>query len=141
MFETMYKANGIGLAATQIDIQQRIVVMDIPPNPDDPDAAHGRQIFINPEIIERSTETAFGQEGCLSVPEQFADVERAAHVTWRYQDPDGTPHEIASGGLLGVCIQHEIDHLDGILFIDHLSRLKRERIEKKLAKLRKAQAS
>lgn len=134
MFETMYDAQGIGLAATQVDIHRRIVVMDIPANPDTPDAPAGKHAFINPEIVTRNDETALGQEGCLSVPNQYADVERATHITYRYQDVEGNVHEGEATGLLCVCMQHEIDHLNGVLFIDHLSRLKRERIEKKLAK-------
>lgn len=134
MFATMYDAGGIGLAATQVDIHRRIVVMDIPADPDNPDAAHGKHAFINPEILSRNDETALGQEGCLSIPNQYADVERATHITYRYQDIDGTPHQHEATGLLCVCMQHEIDHLNGVLFIDYLSRLKRERIEKKLAK-------
>ena len=134
MFDTMYDAHGIGLAATQVDIHRRIVVMDIPANPDTPDAPSGRHAFINPEIVTRNDERALGQEGCLSIPNQYADVERATHITYRYQDVDGNTHEGEASGLLCVCMQHEIDHLNGVLFIDHLSRLKRERIEKKLAK-------
>ncbi|UJF24175.1 peptide deformylase [Suttonella sp. R2A3] len=139
MFATMYDAHGIGLAATQVDIHQRIVVMDIPADEATPDAPHGKHAFINPEIVERSEETAFGQEGCLSIPEQYADVERATHIRYRYQDTEGNTHEAEADGLLGVCMQHEIDHLNGVLFIDHLSRLKRERLEKKLAKWVKTQ--
>lgn len=138
MFATMYDASGIGLAATQVDIHRRIVVMDIPANPDNPDAQNGKHAFINPEILTCSNETALGQEGCLSIPNQYADVERATHITYRYQDIDGTTHQHEATGLLCVCMQHEIDHLNGVLFIDHLSRLKRERIEKKLAKERKS---
>lgn len=134
MFDTMYDAQGIGLAATQVDIHRRIVVMDIPMNEEHPDAPHGKHAFINPEILTRNDETALGQEGCLSIPGQYADVERATKITYRYQDIDGKTHEQEATGLLCVCMQHEIDHLNGVLFIDHISRLKRERIEKKLAK-------
>ena len=134
MFDTMYKAQGIGLAATQVDIHRRIVVMDIPENPDFPEAPSGKHAFINPEIIQHNEETAMGQEGCLSIPNQYADVERFTEITYRYQDIEGNSHEHQATGLLCVCMQHEIDHLNGVLFIDHLSRLKRERIEKKLAK-------
>lgn len=134
MFDTMYEAHGIGLAATQVDIHRRIVVMDIPENPDSPNAPCGKHAFINPEIIRHNQETAMGQEGCLSIPNQYADVERFTEITYRYQDVEGNTHEQEATGLLCVCMQHEIDHLNGVLFIDHLSRLKRERIEKKLAK-------
>ena len=145
MFETMYKAHGIGLAATQVNIHQRIVVMDVPERREDdetetPDAPievpvpHTKLILINPEILSASEETANWQEGCLSLPGQFADVERPAKIRYAYYDLGGSRCEGEAEGLLGVCIQHEIDHLNGVLFIDHLSRLKRERLEKKLAK-------
>lgn len=141
MFETMYKAHGIGLAATQVNIHQRIVVMDVPlrrenDETETPDAPipHTKLILINPEIRAASEETASWQEGCLSLPGQFTDVERPAKIRYAYYDLGGSRCEGEAEGLLGVCIQHEIDHLNGVLFIDHLSRLKRERLEKKLAK-------
>ena len=127
MFATMYEAHGIGLAATQVNIHQRIVVMDAP-------IPHTKLVLINPEIIATYEETASWQEGCLSLPGQFADVERPAKIRYAYYDLGGSRCEGEAEGLLGVCIQHEIDHLNGVLFIDHLSRLKRERLEKKLAK-------
>ncbi len=154
MFETMYDAPGIGLAAIQVGVPQRVLVIDL--QPDDPDAepevctAHGDHhhthqptkrephVFINPEILEPSEELQVYQEGCLSVPEIYADVERPKHIRARWQDLDGNVHEQAMDGLMAICLQHEMDHLEGILFIDHLSRLKRQMAIKKLEKLRKA---
>ena len=159
MFETMYAAPGIGLAAIQVGVSQRVLVIDL--QPDDPDAepeectAHGDhghgdhnhthqpvkrtpRVFINPEILDPSEEFNVYSEGCLSVPEIYADVERPARIRARWQDLDGTVHEEAIDGLLATCLQHEMDHLEGILFIDHLSRLKRQMALKKLDKLRKA---
>ncbi len=153
MFETMYDAPGIGLAAIQVGVPQRVLVIDL--QPDDPDAepevctAHGDHhhthqptkrephVFINPEILEPSEELQVYQEGCLSVPEIYADVERPKHIRARWQDLDGNVHEQAMDGLMAICLQHEMDHLEGILFIDHLSRLKRQMAIKKLEKLRK----
>lgn len=141
MFATMYEAHGIGLAAVQVDIHERIVVMDVPTYHVDDNgretdniAFTNKLVLINPEIVEHSAETAVYQEGCLSLPGQYAEVERPARIRYRYHDLGGAVVEDSAQGLLGVCIQHEIDHLNGILFIDHLSRLKRERLEKKLAK-------
>lgn len=141
MFATMYEARGIGLAATQVDIHERIVVMDIPTYHIDDNGLETDEIvsstklvLINPEIVSGSAEKSVYQEGCLSLPGQYADVERPARIRYRYQDLGGTVIEDNASGLLCVCIQHEIDHLNGVLFIDHLSRLKRERLEKKLAK-------
>jgi len=133
MFETMYDAPGIGLAAVQIGTTKRVVTMDLskkeePKNP---------QVFINPEIVWSSDETATYEEGCLSIPETYGDVERPAQVKVKYLDAEGTQCEVAANGLLSTCLQHEIDHLNGILFIDHLSRLKRDRIVKKFAKAAK----
>ena len=154
MFETMYDAPGIGLAAIQVGVPLRVLVIDL--QPDDPDAepevctehgghAHTHQptkkeprVFINPEILDPAEELMTYQEGCLSVPEIFADVDRPATCRVRYQDLDGTVHEEAMDGLMATCIQHEMDHLEGILFIDHLSRLKRNMALKKLDKIRKA---
>jgi len=153
MFETMYDAPGIGLAAIQIGEPVRVVVVDL--QPEDPDAepevctAHGGEehthrvlkkeprVFINPEILDPSDDYSVYQEGCLSLPDIFADVERPATCTLRWQDLDGTVHEEALDDLMATCIQHEIDHLEGILFIDHLSRLKRNMALKKLEKARK----
>ncbi|MFC4294833.1 peptide deformylase [Novosphingobium tardum] len=154
MFETMYDAPGIGLAAIQVGVPLRVLVIDL--QPDDPDAepevctAHGGeahthqpvkrepQVFINPEILDPSEELKAYSEGCLSVPEIYAEVARPATIRARWQDLDGKQHEQEMDGLMATCLQHEMDHLEGILFIDHLSRLKREMALKKLEKLRKA---
>lgn len=130
MFETMYDAPGIGLAAIQIAVPLRVVTVDVSPKEDDPQP----MAFINPEIIAQSEAMNCHQEGCLSIPDYFEEVERPASVTVRYQTPKGETHEMQCEGLLATCIQHEIDHLNGALFIDHISRLKRERITKKFIK-------
>lgn len=127
MAETMYAAPGIGLAAIQVNVPLRVVVIDLSENKNE------LQILINPEITGREGSVSM-QEGCLSVPEIYADVERAAHVSVRAQYMDGTPFEIEADELLAVCIQHEIDHLDGKVFVDYLSRMKQDRIRKKLLK-------
>ncbi len=127
MAETMYEAPGIGLAATQVDVHQRVVVIDVS------EEKNALRVFVNPEIVaEAGSET--GEEGCLSVPGIYDKVERAAQVTVRYLDLDGQAQELAADGLLAVCIQHEIDHLNGKVFVDHLSQLKQTRIRNKLAK-------
>ncbi|MFO8154423.1 MAG: peptide deformylase [Thiohalospira sp.] len=127
MFETMYEAPGIGLAATQVNVHQRVVVIDVSEDKSDP------RVYINPEILAREgVETM--EEGCLSVPGVFEKVERADHVTVRALDQHGEEREEEADGLLAVCIQHEIDHLDGKVFVDHLSEIKRTRIRKKLEK-------
>ena len=142
MFETMYDAPGIGLAAIQVGVPKRILVIDLQePDPDDEEGKkviREPRVFINPVFSDESEEHSVYQEGCLSVPEQYADVTRPAEVTVDWQDEDGKPHQERMTGLMATCIQHEHDHLEGILFIDHLSRLKREMVLKKLAKLRKA---
>ncbi len=130
MFETMYDAPGIGLAASQVDVHQRFMVIDISEEKNQP------QVFINPELSDTLGEQVY-QEGCLSVPGIFADVTRADEVTVRFLDRQGQPQELRADGLLAVCIQHEMDHLDGKLFVDYLSPLKREMVRKKLAKQRK----
>ena len=130
MFQTMYEAPGIGLAASQVDVHKRFMVIDVSEEKDAP------QVFINPEIVTRQGEQVY-QEVCLSVPGIFADVSRADAITVRYLDRQGQPQELSTDGLLAVCIQHEMDHLDGKLFVDYLSPLKREMVRKKLAKLRK----
>lgn len=153
MFETMYDAPGIGLAAVQVGLPIRLLVIDL--QPEDMDAepeectAHGGHshthrplkkepmVFINPEILEESEDVAIYNEGCLSVPEIYAEVERPASIRARWQDLDGKAHEEEIDDLLATCLQHEIDHLEGIVFIDHLSRLKRQMAIKKLDKLRK----
>jgi len=130
MFQTMYDAPGIGLAASQVDVHQRFMVIDISEEKNQP------QVFINPELSDKAGEQVY-QEGCLSVPGIFADVTRADEITVRFLDRRGQPHELPADGLLAVCIQHEMDHLDGKLFVDYLSPLKREMVRKKLAKQRK----
>ena len=127
MLDTMYDENGIGLAATQVNVHQRIVVIDVSEDRNEP------MVFINPEIISRSGETSY-EEGCLSVPQSYGKVERAAEVTVKAQDKNGDWFELPADGLLAICLQHELDHLLGKLFIDYLSPLKRDRIRKKLEK-------
>ncbi len=133
MFETMYAAPGIGLAASQVDVHKRFMVIDVSEPKDQP------LVFINPEILSaEGTETC--EEGCLSVPGIFAEVKRAERIRVRAQDRNGEPFELDADGLLAVCIQHEMDHLAGKLFVDYLSPLKREMVRKKLAKQRRAAA-
>ena len=134
--ETMYEAPGIGLAAIQIGIPKRVVTMDLSKKEDD----HKPQVFINPEIIWKSEETSKYEEGCLSIPEYYEEVKRPARVKVKYLDLDGKPHEIEASGLLATCLQHEIDHTNGVLFIDHISKLKRDRVVKKFAKAAKKEA-
>ena len=136
MLETMYAAPGIGLAAIQIGVAKRIIVLDLakkegPPAP---------RFFVDPEILETSQEESVHEEGCLSVPDYFEDVTRPAKIRVRYLDRDNVVQEIEADGMLATCLQHEIDHLDGKLFIDHLSRLKRERAIKKFTKAARAGA-
>ncbi|RMH89077.1 peptide deformylase [Lysobacter pythonis] len=131
MFETMYAAPGIGLAASQVDVHQRFMVIDVSEAHDEP------LVFINPEILAKQGEQVY-QEGCLSVPGIYADVTRADAITVRALGRDGQPFERHADGLLAVCIQHEMDHLDGKLFVDYLSPLKREMVKRKLAKQKKA---
>ena len=133
MFETMYAAPGIGLAASQVDVHQRLLVLDVSENGDAP------MVFINPQILASDGEQVY-QEGCLSVPGIYADVQRAEHITVRALDRDGQPFECDAHGVLAVCIQHEMDHLAGKLFVDYLSPLKREMVKKKLAKARREAA-
>ena len=132
MFETMYAAPGIGLAATQVDYHKRLLIADVSVDNDDP------HVLINPQILEKDGVT-FTDEGCLSVPGFYEEVERAEHIRVRYLDRDGVEQELDVHGLLAVCIQHEIDHLDGKLFVDYLSEAKRTRIRKKLEKERRSQ--
>ena len=153
MFETMYAAPGIGLAAIQVGVPKRVLVIDLQPEDEDaepePCNHDGHEhvhyptkkeprVFINPEILDPAEDLASYQEGCLSVPDIFADVDRPATCRVRYQDLEGETHEEDMEGLMATCIQHEMDHLEGILFIDHLSRLKRNMALKKLKKLREA---
>tara|TARA_Y100000741_G_scaffold62549_1_gene44439 strand:- start:530 stop:1051 length:522 start_codon:yes stop_codon:yes gene_type:complete len=133
MLETMYAAPGIGLAAVQVGILKRLVVIDIAKEEE-----NKKPIFlINPQIIHQSEKTSVYEEGCLSLPGQFAEIERPAECTIKYIDYDGKEKELKSDGLLATCIQHEIDHLNGILFIDYLSKLKKDMIIKKLVKQKK----
>ncbi len=152
MFETMYDAPGIGLAAIQVGVPLRVLVIDL--QPEDPDAEpeacdhdghhHHQptkrepQVFINPVLSDPSDDQSIYSEGCLSVPEIYADVERPARVRVQWQDLEGKQHDAVMDGIMATCIQHEIDHLEGIVFIGHLSRLKRQMALKKLEKLRKA---
>ncbi len=139
MIETMYAANGIGLAAIQVGVQKRVVVVDLQDRADeDGNALRSPRVFINPEIISLSEELSVYNEGCLSIPEQYAEVERPASCRVRWRDMEGRSQEGQLEGLMSTCLQHEIDHLNGILFIDHISRLKRDMVLKKLAKMRKA---
>jgi peptide deformylase len=137
MFETMYDAPGIGLAAIQIGTPKRVVTMDLSKKEE---TEKNPQVFINPEILWRSDEKATYEEGCLSIPEYYGDVERPAQVKVKYLDLEGKTHEIEANGLLATCLQHEIDHTNGVLFIDHLSKLKRDRVIKKFAKAAKRAA-
>ncbi|MEO5612012.1 MAG: peptide deformylase [Sphingomicrobium sp.] len=138
MFETMYDAPGIGLAAIQVGVPLRILVMDLhEPEEEGGEPVNDPRVFINPEILTHSNEEVPYLEGCLSVPDQYAEVERPDHIRARWLDEKGKQHEEQLDGLLATCLQHEMDHLEGILFIDHLSRLKREMVLKKLAKMRK----
>src|SRR4051794_8978346 len=141
MFETMYAAPGIGLAAIQVGVPKRLLVIDLQEEQsEDGKPIREPRVFINPEILESSEEVQVYSEGCLSVPDQYADVERPATVRARWQERDGAVHEEQLEGLLAVCLQHEMDHLEGILFIDHLSRLKKDMILKKIAKMQKERA-
>ena len=128
MFETMYAEKGVGLAATQVDIHQRIVVIDVSEDNDTP------YVLINPEIIEKSSDTVVNEEGCLSVPGCYASVDRSVKVTVKALNEHGEEFTLDGEELLAICIQHELDHLDGILFVDYLSPLKKQRIKKKLEK-------
>jgi peptide deformylase len=131
MFETMYAAPGIGLAGPQIGLMKRVVVIDLA-DEENPDS--GKIAMINPEIVGMSEETAISEEGCLSIPEMYYEVERPAGVTVKYTTPEGEEVTREASGRLAVCMQHEIDHLDGVLYIDYLSRLKRDRVIKKFQK-------
>ncbi|MBX9990932.1 peptide deformylase [Phreatobacter oligotrophus] len=136
MLETMYEAPGIGLAAIQIAVPRRVVTIDLA-RKDEPKQP---VVLINPEIIWRSDELSIYEEGCLSIPEYYEEVERPAKCRIRYQDLDGKAQELDCEGLMATCVQHEIDHLNGVLFIDYLSRLKRERVMKKFAKAARREA-
>jgi len=134
MFETMYAAPGIGLAATQVDVHRRLLVADVTGDKSEP------HVLINPEILEKDGVTV-SDEGCLSVPGYYEEVERAQHIRVRYLDRQGDPQEMEAEDLLAVCIQHEMDHLEGKLFVDYLSEAKRQRIRKKLLKERRHQSA
>ena len=146
MLETMYDAPGIGLAAVQVGEPIRAVTIDCAKRADDEEGDEKRErksgpgepmFFLNPQIVASSDERSTYEEGCLSIPDYYADVERPAAVTVRYQDREGRPQEIAADGILATCLQHEIDHLDGVLFVDHISRLKRQMVFKRFTKLAK----
>src|SRR5947209_18311596 len=133
MFETMYQAHGVGLAAIQIGVAKRIVTADT----EKKDEPKNPQVFINPEVLWSSEERRTYEEGCLSIPEYYEEVERPGSIRVKYLDRDGKPHEQLAEGLLATVLQHEIDHLNGVLFIDYLSKLKRDRVIKKFVKIAK----
>ncbi|WP_308516698.1 peptide deformylase [Sphingomonas flavescens] len=138
MFETMYDAPGIGLAAVQVGEPIRLLVIDLQePEEEGGEPARDPKVFINPEVLWHSESDVPYTEGCLSVPEQYAEVMRPDRIRARWRDVEGNQYEEEIDGLLAVCLQHEMDHLNGVLFIDHLSRLKRDMVLKKLAKWRK----
>ena len=133
MFETMYDAPGIGLAAIQVAVPKRVIVMDLAKKEDPKEP----RVFINPQVVWRSQERTAYEEGCLSIPEYYEDVERPAKVRVKFLDLAGKQQEVEAENLFATCLQHEIDHLDGVLFIDHISKLKRDRVIKKFAKAAK----
>ncbi|MGI9509238.1 MAG: peptide deformylase [Geminicoccaceae bacterium] len=136
MLDTMYAAPGIGLAAPQVGVLKRFFVVDV-----GEEDARDPRFFINPEVIRRSETKSVYEEGCLSLPKQFGDVERADGISLRYQDRAGADRMLDADGMLARCIQHELDHLDGILFIDHLSALKRRMIMRRITKVKRARQS
>src|SRR6201991_5104245 len=136
MFETMYDAPGIGLAAIQVGVPLRLITMDVAKKEGETEP----RVFINPEILSSSEELSVYEEGCLSIPEYYEEVERPAKVRVRFMDLDGKIHEEDADGLYATCIQHEIDHLNGVLFVDYLSKLKRDRVMKKFTKAAKLAA-
>ena len=137
MFETMYDAPGIGLAAIQVAQPLRLITMDLAKKDENGETKPRPRVFINPEIISSSEELSVYEEGCLSIPEYYEEVERPAQVRIRFTDLDGKVHEEDADGLFATCIQHEIDHLNGVLFVDYLSKLKRDRVIKKFEKAAK----
>ena len=139
MLETMYAAPGIGLAATQIGEMKRVLVLDVAKRQEEEASAHP-MVFANPEVLWESDELSTYNEGCLSIPEIYEEVERPARIRVGYLDRDNKRQEIEADGILATCLQHEIDHLNGVLFIDHISRLKREMISKKFIKAAKREA-
>jgi len=136
MFETMYDAPGIGLAAIQVGVPQRVVTLDLAKK----DEPKNPKVFINPEVVWRSEEKNAHEEGCLSIPEYYEEVERPAQVKVRYLDIDGKQQEVDADGILATCLQHEIDHINGVLFIDYLSKLKRSMVIKRFTKAAKREA-
>ena len=137
MFETMYDAPGVGLAAIQIGVAKRVVTIDTSKE----EGVRDARVFINPEIVWSSEERRVYDEGCLSIPDYYAEVERPADVTVRYLGLDGKMHEETADGILATCVQHELDHLNGVLFIDHISKLKRDMVVKKFTKAAKRDAA
>jgi len=140
MLETMYHAPGIGLAAIQVAQPLRLITMDLAKKNEDGEGKPQPRVFINPEILSSSEEMSLYEEGCLSIPEYYEEVERPARVRVRFTDLDGKLQEEDAEGLFATCIQHEIDHLNGVLFVDHLSKLKRDRVLKKFTKAAKRAA-
>src|SRR5919109_4736618 len=137
MLETMYDAPGIGLAAIQVAQPLRLITMDLAKKDENGETKPKPRVFVNPEIISASEEMSVYEEGCLSIPEYYEEVERPARVRVRFMDLDGQMHEEDAEGLYATCIQHEIDHLNGVLFVDYLSKLKRDRVQKKFSKAAK----
>ncbi|WP_092045473.1 peptide deformylase [Methylobacterium pseudosasicola] len=137
MFETMYDAPGVGLAAIQVGVAKRVVTIDTSKE----EGVRDPRVFIDPEIVWSSEEKRVYDEGCLSIPEYYAEVERPDRVRVKFRDLDGNEQEIEADGLLATCIQHEIDHLNGVLFIDHISKLKRDRVIKRFTKAAKRDAA
>tara|TARA_R110002020_G_scaffold6875_5_gene29118 strand:- start:4591 stop:5109 length:519 start_codon:yes stop_codon:yes gene_type:complete len=133
MIETMYDAPGIGLAAIQVGVPRRLLVIDVAGK----DEPRNPQVFINPELVATGDEISVYEEGCLSIPDYYADVERPESITVKHLDRDGKERVTEAGGLLATCLQHEIDHLNGVLFIDHISKLKRDMVIRKFTKLAK----
>jgi peptide deformylase len=133
LLETMYDAPGVGLAAPQVGVAKRVIVVDVAREGEDPKPLR----MANPQLVTTSDETAVWEEGCLSLPEQFADVRRPARCTVDYLDYDGAAQRLEAEGLLATCVQHEMDHLDGVLFVDHISKIKRDLILRRLAKQRR----
>ena len=140
LFETMYAAPGIGLAAIQVAQPLRLITMDLAKREENGESTPKPRVFINPEILSSSEEMSVYEEGCLSIPEYYEEVERPAKVRVRFTDLDGKVHEEDAEGLFATCIQHEIDHLNGVLFVDYLSKLKRDRVMKKFSKAAKRAA-
>ena len=140
MFETMYDAPGIGLAAIQVAQPLRLITMDLAKKNEDGETTPRPRVFINPEIVSSSEEFSVYEEGCLSIPEYYEEVERPDRIRFRYMSLDGEVREQEADGLMATCVQHEIDHLNGVLFIDYLSKLKRDRVIKKFQKAAKREA-